>query len=174
VLRAFARYLDASVTQRARGAKVSLLGAARAQDAALGELRDRAEPFLRAMLPTSRRAAGLVHAATSLVFFARHLAPDGALTELCPDERAAVAEAGARLTAAAEAMAQALEEGLTVPAMPPATPLIALAAAGVARRGLERRGPSSAPVWLYWLEQVDEALSDVSELARAAPRRVAR
>ena len=88
----------------------------------------RPQPFLRAMLPTSRRAAGLVHAATSLVFFARHLAPDGALTELCPDERAAVAEAGARLTAAAEAMAQALEEGLTVPAMPPATPLAGLRA----------------------------------------------
>jgi uncharacterized membrane protein YccC len=166
VLRAVAAWLNAAVVARAAGRGGAPLDAARAMEDRLRALRAAARPLIGSRI-ASPRAAHLVHAATAVVLYARHLAPGEALERLDPAARGQVAEAGRRLTTRARWVA-AILAGDPAPEGPdpgPAAEPIAHAVASLRGDAARRRGPATPPVWLAWLARLDETLGDLAALA---------
>ena len=168
VLRAAAGWIDLAVIARATGgASDAPLDAARAMEDRLRALRATARPLAGGTI-RSPRAAHLVHAATALVLHARHLAPGEALARLDATGRADVAEAGRRLARSARRTAAIFAgEAVDGPAADrgPAADPIGRVVASLRGQAAIRHGPTSPPVWLHWLERIDEALRDLAAVA---------
>jgi uncharacterized membrane protein YccC len=169
VLRATAAWLDAAVVARASGTGGAPLDAARAMEERLRALRAVARPLVGSAV-RAPRTSRLVHAATAVVLYARHLAPGEALARFDAPARSALAEAGASAAGSARRIAAALEGG-PPPAgglHRPATEALARARASLRGEAAVRRGPRTPPVWLHGLERLDASLQDLAEVAAGA------
>lgn len=179
VLNGAAEWIDAAVVSRASGMGQPPIDASRAMEGRLRALRATAQPLLGSI--RAPRSARLVHGATAVVLYARHLAPGEALARFGSEGRGEIAEAGRRLAAVAQWVAAML---LNDPAVsrsepPPPDEPIERARASLVADAAVRSGPTTPLVWLYWMERLDESLRDLvafvqeSRGSRAPPGDVA-
>jgi hypothetical protein len=115
----------------------------------------------------SPRAAHLAHAATAVVLHARHLAPGEAIARMDPRPAPRSRRPGAGSPPArggprrgSPATRRGGRPGIAAPRPSPSRGLGSLRGAAA-----ERRGPATPPVWLHWLERLDEALRVLSAIA---------
>jgi hypothetical protein len=142
------------------------LAQARALDARARQLREAAGPLTAAPLRLAPELERAVHAASTAVFFARHLVPAHGLPSLSGASRLAVQAVVERLAARAGALASALGEGPGGPgAAEPAAALLAEARRVLALEAHPHYG-LSPPVALYWMEHLDAALTEVEAAVR--------
>jgi hypothetical protein len=165
VRRDTAAWLDVAVVARAAEGGEASIAASRAMEGRLRALRATAQPLMGSAI-RAPRSARFVHGATAVVLYARHLAPGEALRMLDPPLRGEVAEAG-RLVAASARRTAALLAGEEPGAEPSPAASVALRRIRASLRGAAAtpHGPATPPVWLGWLERLDEALQDLAAAA---------